>query len=213
VSRPLRIGLIGAIAAGKSRVAARLAELGAWVVDGDRIGHEVLARPEIAAQAQAEFGSGIVGDDGKVDRKKLGPLVFGDPTKMAALERLLHPPMRRAFEAELARASNAPGTPLVAFDAAVLLEKGWDDLVDEILFVDAARALRLERIAARGWTPEELARRESAQWPVEKKKARAHHVVTCDDWRACRQAVDALYEAWTTPTGVDRSSAPQSASA
>jgi dephospho-CoA kinase len=78
-----------------------------------------------------------------------------------------------------------------------LLEAGWGDMMDVVLYVDADRARREERVKSRGWTSTELARREAAQWPAEKKKAGADEILNNDVWETCRREVDALFQRWT----------------
>jgi dephospho-CoA kinase len=192
------IGVIGAIGAGKSRVAAHLRDLSAVVVDGDAVGHEVLADPAIASRIVEAFGERVASADGRIDRRALGRIVFSKPAAKELLESIVHPPMRRVFEEKIAAGRADPAASLVVFDAAILLEAGWDDLVDEIVFVDADRAVREARVAARGWSPLDLSRRESAQLPLDRKRERANHIVVNNgDWEACRKQVDELFGSWT----------------
>jgi dephospho-CoA kinase len=120
------------------------------------------------------------GDDApQVDRHALGAIVFADPSARAALEAIVHPRMRTSFLAAIGRAQRAGAPPLVVLDAAILLEAGWDDLCDRIVFVDAPRPERLRRVAAaRGWSEETLAARERAQWPADQKRRRADWILT-----------------------------------
>ena len=174
------IGLTGTVGAGKSAVAARLADRGAVVIDADAVGHETLRRPEVAAQVGARFGSGVLDAEGAVDRRALGRLVFADPCARRDLEALVHPPMFEAFERAIADAVRGEAR-FVVLDAAILLETGWDRACDLVVFVDAPRPMRLERVgASRGWTDEQLRARESAQWTGERKKSRSDYVLLND---------------------------------
>jgi len=193
------VGVIGAIGAGKSTVARRLQELGGELIDGDAVGHQVLKEAPIKKQVINAFGAGMIGDDGEVDRKKLGAVLFRDPASLATLERIMHPRMKEIFAERIAAAQRDPNVKLVVFDAAILLEAGWGDMMDHVLYVDADRASREERVKARGWSPAELARREAAQWPAERKKAQADEVVNNDFWEARCWEVDALFRRWTAP--------------
>src|SRR5262245_56274797 len=122
MSQPPIVGLTGGIGAGKSTVAALLAELGARVIDADRIGHEVYL-PGTAGHRQvaAAFGTGVVGADGTIDRRALGAIVFADTAALARLNAIVHP----LIAAEVARAIAAaraedPRRPIVV-EAAILL--------------------------------------------------------------------------------------------
>ncbi|QDU63820.1 Dephospho-CoA kinase [Planctomycetes bacterium Pan216] len=173
------IGVTGSIGAGKSFVAQLFTEQGAVVIDADRVGHEVLQDREVIESLVERFGDRILkdGDPGNIDRRVLGRIVFGDPDSMRKLEELVHPRMRRRFEKRIAE-ERERGKRLIVLDAAILAEAGWDDLCDHVVAVDAPRAIRLERLRSnRSWTDEELTRREAAQWPLDRKWARADLVL------------------------------------
>ena len=184
------IGLIGGIGGGKSEVAALFRERGAVLIDADAVGHELLKDPGVLGRIADRFGERVLagadrqgGSAPAIDRKALGAIVFADPEARRDLESILHPRMRSWFleviESEL-RAGG--GTDhLVVLDAAVLLEAGWDDLCDLIVFVDAPRAERMRRVEERrGWSREMLEARERAQWPNDLKRRRADVVITND---------------------------------
>lgn len=196
---PLVIGLVGAIGAGKSTVARRFAERGALLIGGDEAGHEVLTRPEIAAEVQRRFGANVANADGSIHRGRLGALVFADAGKLRQLEELVHPAIGVLLAQQVATAKKTPNVPLIIVDAAVMLEAGWNGFCDRLVFVDAPRPLRLERLhQGRGWTADELTRRENAQWPLDKKKALAHVVLFNDgDLAHCHARVDELFASWT----------------
>lgn len=170
----LTIGLTGGVASGKSLAAKYFAELGAVVFDADRAGHEVLLDPQVRDELVERWGSKVLTSAGEVDRAAVARRVFGSsPTEVAErqfLEELLHPLIRERLEVELSRHS-AQGKQVFVLDAALLLEAGWDWSCDEVIFVDAPRELRQSRAAARGWSAEQFADREAAQWPIEKKRA------------------------------------------
>ena len=180
------IGLIGGIGSGKSRLAQRLAAWGATVLDADAVGHQWLRDAEVRHQIVERFGTGVLSgprpgsdDAPPVDRQVLGAIVFADPWARAALEAIVHPRMRASFLAAIGRAQRESAPGLVVLDAAILLEAGWDDLCDRIVFVDAPRPERWRRVAAaRGWSEETFAARERAQWPVDQKQRRADWVLT-----------------------------------
>jgi dephospho-CoA kinase len=193
------IGLIGGIGAGKSTVAERLVELGAAVIDADRTGHEVLREPAVIERLTDTFGTDILGEDGQIDRSKLGLLVFSNKERRQKLESIVHPVMFERFVEKVKRSLEDTKCPIVVLDAAILLEVGWAGICDRIIFVDASREVRLERLRQnRGWDEAELDRREAAQWPIDKKRSRADVVIDNGTSReACRAQVDRLFEEWT----------------
>ena len=197
------IGLVGGVASGKSLVAELLGELGAGVLDADRAGHEVLAHDPAVRRALVDrWGPSILGPDGQIDRAAVAACIFAAddraPAERRFLESLLHPRIRALVE-EKARQFAAQGHSAVVLDAPLLLEAGWGPLCDLIVMVDADATTRLARAASRGWSAEEFARREAAQWPVEKKRAAAHVTLANDgDVAALRSAVRALWDKYVT---------------
>jgi dephospho-CoA kinase len=172
------IGLIGGIGSGKSRVAEALARHGACVISGDQLGHEALRQPDIIAQVVRRFGPEVLDEQGNVNRRRLGARVFAEPTERRALEELVFPWIERRFEAEVARARADPKAKLVVFDAAILLEAGWNKWCDGVVYVHAPRDVRLARLARqRGWSAKEVAARENAQMSLTEKVTRADYVV------------------------------------
>lgn len=181
------IGLCGGIGAGKSAVASILADLGCLVIDSDQRARAALDRPDVRDQLVAWWGDGVLNADGRVDRSRVARIVFDDPQQRARLEALVHPIVRQDRAAMIAEASavsgNAPARfRAIVIDAPLLFEAGLDRECDTIIFVDAPADQRLRRVqSSRGWSAQELARREAAQWPLERKRAAAAHVVNNAD--------------------------------
>jgi len=176
----LILGIAGGIASGKSVIANILSDLGAVVLDADRAGHAVLREPDVIAELRKRWGDRILDEKGQVSRREVAKIVFaaGNQAERKFLEELTHPRIEAALKTELEAARNSPDPPpVVAIDAALLFEAGWDKLCDKILFVDSPRDLRLERAVSRGWSTEQFAAREAAQLPVEEKRARSHIVI------------------------------------
>jgi dephospho-CoA kinase len=172
------IGLIGGMGSGKSRVAQELARRGGRIVAGDPLGHEALRDPVIIGQLVARWGRAILDAGGNVDRPRVSSIVFADPLERQALEAIVHPYIERRLREELDLASHDPSCPFVILDAAILLEAGWQRFCSIVVFVDAPRAQRLARLARfRGWSEEELAKRERAQLNLDEKKTRADFVL------------------------------------
>ncbi len=177
------LGLIGGIGGGKSEVARRLAGRGAWVIDADVVGHQMLEEPTIRDRVVLRFGPGVLeagsGMSRAISRRALGPIVFGDPVALRDLEAILHPAMRHRFAETIAEQERGEDRPCIVLDAAVLLEAGWDELCDRVVFVDAPRTERERRVGvSRGWSERDLAVREQAQWPIEEKRRRADWVIS-----------------------------------
>jgi dephospho-CoA kinase len=172
------IGLVGGIGAGKSTAAAALAHLGCAVIDGDAIGHQLLAEPTVRRRLRERWGKGIFRPDGAVDRARLGAIVFADTDERQALEGILHPLIRRRITDAVGRAQVDPAVPAAVVDAAVLLEAGWDDLCTHLVFIDADEPTRARRAtAARGWDPATWSAREESQISLDKKRRRCHYAV------------------------------------
>jgi dephospho-CoA kinase len=175
------LGIIGGIASGKSLVSRRLGELGAEVLDADRVGHAVLRDPEVERAIRERWGDGVFGPDGRVDRSRLAAVVFsGLPDNredLDYLEQLTHPRIKQKLRETMDEMARAGTAAVLVLDAALLVEAGWASLCDKILFVDAARRVRLQRAAQRGWTEAGFDAREAAQASVDSKRVRADFVI------------------------------------
>jgi dephospho-CoA kinase len=172
----VHVGLTGGVASGKSTVAAILRDLGAVVIDADALAREVVApgTPGLEAVAAA-FGPEVLGEDGGLDRARLGAIVFADPAQRVALEAIIHPLVRaRAAEIEAA----APAGVLVVHDIPLLVETGQAGDFDAVIVVDVPGELQVERaVRDRGWSPEEARSRIAAQATREQRRAAATHLV------------------------------------
>jgi len=174
------LGVTGSVAAGKSALSARLAALGAAVIDVDALGHRALAAGEVRDAVVAAFGRGVLAADGSLDRRALAGSAFGDAAARARLEAIVHPVVRRWIDEAVAAAQRG-GAPLVVVDCALLFESGLDAICDVTLAVDAPEAVRAARAQAmRGWDESELRRREAAQLAPAEKLARAGRVFVND---------------------------------
>ncbi len=140
------IGLTGGIGSGKSTVAALLAELGAVVIDADRVGHEALSpATEAWRQVVAAFGRQILKPGGEIDRKQLGKIVFKSPSALSKLNSIMHPPIHDAIKARLERCRRQ-GVDVVVIEAPLLVEVGWASMVDEVWVTVASKATVLGRL-------------------------------------------------------------------
>jgi dephospho-CoA kinase len=204
-----RIGLTGGIGSGKSTVARLLADLGARVIDADRIVHELQAPgTPLLAEIVRAFGPGILRPDGSLDRPALGAIVFQDPEARTRLNQIVHPRVGEEM-ARREREAREAGAPLVVLDVPLLLEgrkAGTGTAArlgfDAIVVVWVPEALQIERTMARdGCSREEALRRIHAQMPLDEKRTLADHVIdnagTPDE--TARQ-VRELYAKLTAPT-------------
>lgn len=160
------VGLTGRIGAGKSTVAGLFADRGAFVVDADRIAHELLAEPEVGRLVSGRFGPGVVAADGSVDRRKLAKLVFGPTAEHAAsledLEAIIHPRVAARINAILdARSAAEPSRPVV-LDVPLLLKSGLTHRCTHVVEVVCDEPVRRARLAARGWDAAEIEARDAA---------------------------------------------------
>jgi dephospho-CoA kinase len=191
---PYRIGLTGNIATGKSAVGWMLGELGAEVIDADRIVHTILAPDGRAYPAVvATFGAGILAPDETIDRRKLGDLVFADSDTLARLEQLTHPSVIAIVEERIA----ASAAPVVVVEAIKLLESGLADDYDAIWVTTCPETAQLARLMkSRRLSREEALRRIHAQSPQAEKIARADVVInTSGSLDETRTQVRAAWEA------------------
>jgi dephospho-CoA kinase len=176
---PPILGLAGGVGAGKSAVAKILADMGCVVVNSDEQGRAALRDPVIRDTLVSWWGESILDEEGEIDRSAIAAIVFNDPDERRRLEGLTHPWIRARRDEAFAAAP--PETPALAIDAPLLFEAGLDAECDAVLFVDAPREMRLERVrAARGWDEAELARREDSQLPLDLKRKKADHVIWND---------------------------------
>lgn len=174
---PLVIGLVGGIAAGKSKVASLFSAHGIEHVDADLHAKAVSEAPEVLAEVASILGPEFV-RDGQLDRARLGEHVFRDPEAKARLEAIVHPRVRQRIVTALDRARAEGRSTLL--DVPLLFEAGLYEQCDTIVFVAASDEVRKERARTRGWDEDELPRRERNQLPLAEKRARSQHVIDND---------------------------------
>ncbi|KZC94727.1 dephospho-CoA kinase [Clavibacter tessellarius] len=173
------IGLTGGIAAGKTVVADRLAELGAVRIDADRLAREVVepGSPALADIAR-RFGDAVLAADGALDRAALGAIVFQDPDARRDLEAITHPAVRALSVQRMAEAGEADPDAIVVYDIPLLVESGRGDEFERIVVVHAPREERIRRLVElRGMAPEEAERRIALQASDEERLAVADDVI------------------------------------
>lgn len=169
------------------------------MIDADAIGHQVLRLPDVKQRLCDEFGREILAADGEIDRRRLGGLVFGTtPEQQAArrkLEQIVHPEIGRLISetisqerashtiqaSEVSHPSGAAVAEAVILDAAILLEAGWNDVCTAVVFVDSPLKTRQQRVhESRGWSGEDLRKREASQMGLDEKKSHADLIISND---------------------------------
>jgi dephospho-CoA kinase len=162
------IGLTGRIGSGKSTVSKYLEELGAVIIDADKVTHEVLSpKHEIGRNVIAEFGQRILNPNGKINRKKLGEIVFNNPEALERLTEIMHPPMYELVKKRIEE-QRRQGIKVVILEVIALIEANWTTLTDEIWVTIASEETVIKRIKEqRGMTEEQILSRIRSQLPIE----------------------------------------------
>jgi dephospho-CoA kinase len=175
----LRIGLTGGLATGKSFVGRCLADLGCYLLKADDLGHQVL-QPGGAAYAAVvrEFGSGILGDAGQIDRRALGSVVFAHPERLKALNELVHPAVIALEEEWMRDIARRDRRAIAVVEAAILIETGSYERFDKLVLTVCTTEQQIERAVKRdGLSREEVLERLGRQMPLEEKRKYADYVI------------------------------------
>ena len=174
----LVIGLTGGIGTGKSEAARQLEELGALIISADQVGHEAYTvNTEAWEQVVATFGNGILQDDKEIDRRKLGGIVFSDPSQLKKLNQIMHPRMARIVSDKI-EAFRGQGVDTVVVEAALLFEAGWDSLVEEVWVTDAPEETIIGRLRERnGLSEDEAKKRINSQMDRMERIGRSDFVI------------------------------------
>lgn len=175
------IGLLGGPGSGKSLVARQMAALGCAVIDADALAKQALDEPQVMRQITSWWGSGVLSQDGRIDRGKVATIVFTDRAELDRLEALLHPRVFARRDALRQEALGDERARAVVEDCPLLLETGLDRECDVLVFVDAPLEIRLARVREeRDWSQQELDRREKNQTPLDIKRLKADYVISND---------------------------------
>ena len=197
----LRLGLTGGIASGKSTVAAMLRELAFAVLDADALAHTLIepGRPAYA-EVVHEFGSAVVAPDGRVDRAKLGALVFANPAKLARLNAIVHPRVKEDSDRQFDEWARRGTRDAVFIEAALLVEAGYLKNLDGLVVTWCRPEQQLERLRARGLSEPEARQRIAAQLPIEEKLRYATEKIDCSGTlEETRRQVQALADKLRPP--------------
>jgi dephospho-CoA kinase len=173
------VGLTGGIASGKSLAGRVFKDLGAHVIDADRIVHELLEPGQPACREVLDhFGKDILLPNGGIDRRKLGEIVFSDPEKRAWLNSCLHPKVFNVYTTQVQHLQSRQPDAVVVLDAALLIETGYHRNMDRIVVVYADREQQIQRLVLRDkFTREQALARITSQMPLAEKRAYADYVI------------------------------------
>ena len=175
----LRVGLTGGLASGKSFVGHALAELGCYLIEADKLGHEVMFPGAEAYDAIVrEFGGGILEPDGQIDRHRLSALVWDHPDRLEKLNAIIHPPVVAREERRMAEIAQADPRAIAVVEAAILVETGSYRRFEKLIVVTCTAEQQMERALKRGsYSKEEILARISRQLPLEEKVRLADYVI------------------------------------
>jgi dephospho-CoA kinase len=192
----LKVGLTGSIAVGKSFVTSVLGELGAQVMDADQTARAVVepGTPGLAEVIET-FGPQVLQPDGRLDRAKLGEIVFHDEAKRQRLNQIVHPLVMAAQDEQLRRWEEADPQGVAVVDAALMIESGGYRRFDKLVVVFCRPEIQLARLMRRnGLSEDEARQRIAAQMPQEEKKGYADYLLdTSNDFDDTRRQVEKLY--------------------
>ncbi|MDQ3167444.1 MAG: dephospho-CoA kinase [Chloroflexota bacterium] len=189
---PFLIGVTGGIASGKSTVVGMLRDLGAEVIDADRVYHGMIAAGSpLLADIASRFGSAVIDPDGSLNRKALGGIVFADPAALSDLDRITHPAVIAAIDTLVA----ASASPVVAVDAIKLIESGHAEHCDTVWLVDCPAERQVERlVTTRGLDRREAERRVASRiWTDDLDR---HVDVTIDNGTTLARTREHVLAAW-----------------
>lgn len=190
------IGLTGGIGAGKSTVSQILTALGAFIIDADKVGHEIyLPSKEAWRQVTAAFGVDILASDQTIDRRKLGAIVFGNDEARKRLNSIVHPLMFHDIQRRIEEKRAEGFTKPVVVEAAILIEANWLPLVDEVWVVVTNKKAVVERVAEqRGMTAKDTEARIASQLSDAERLKYAQVVISNDGSR--EELEQKIRDAW-----------------
>jgi dephospho-CoA kinase len=172
------IGILGGICSGKSTVAGEFAKLGCKVIDADKIAHEVLQRKAVRKEVVSLFGQAILDSAGQIDHPKLAEVVFADSKKLSSLNKIIHPFVLERAEELLRQYNRQSDVKAIVLDMPLLVEVGWAERCDKLIFVDCRGELRADRAKKMGIHDEnQIKIRENFQISLDKKVDMADNVI------------------------------------
>jgi dephospho-CoA kinase len=193
----LHVGLTGNIASGKSSAALFFAELGAHVIDADRVAHALLksGTPVYRGIIDA-FGDQVLSPGGEIDRRILGRMVFANAQKRELLNTLTHPAVESEILRRIAELEQSASHGIIIVDAALMIETGGFRMYHRLIVVACNPSLQVSRLMSRdGLTEEEARARMASQMPIEEKlKLADYRIDASGTMSQTRDQVEAIYE-------------------
>ena len=171
------IGILGGIASGKSTVAAEFAKLGCKVIDADKIAHKLLENKAVKKEIVDLFGRTILDSTGRIDRKRLGGVVFSDADKLSSLNGIIHPLILQRVEELMGRYDRQNQVKAIVLDMPLLVEVGWAKRCDKLIFVDCRKKIRLNRAKKMGFDKNQFKIRENFQISLDNKVSLADNAI------------------------------------
>ena len=176
----LTVGLTGGIASGKSTVARILQERGCAIIEADLLAHEYLQpKNPVSQEVIREFGAGILDANGKIDRAKLGEIVFGHAERIGRLNAIIHPHVLKEIARRLHELQRTGETDIAVVVAALHIETGLYKTFDRLAVAWCRPEQQVERLVKRGLAPEQAERRIASQMPMEEKRRLADDQIDC----------------------------------
>lgn len=164
------IGILGGVCSGKSTVANEFVKLGCGLIDADKISHEFLDKSGVKSKIIKLFGEAVLGSSGQIDHKKLADIVFSDADRLSSLNEILHPLVLERAEELISQYNRQNQVKAIVLDMPLLVEVGWAERCDKLIFVDCNWKLRVDRARKVGFFDEnQLKNRENFQIPLDSK--------------------------------------------
>src|SRR5262245_15573203 len=175
------IAIVDGIRSPQSTLASEVERQGCLLISADKLNDEILREPAVVAELRSWWGDAVVAADGTAERGRIAQIVFADAQQRQRLESLTHPLIAARRAAIINAGVDEPAVVAIILDSPLLFESRLDTQCDRIVFVEAGRANRMDRLRrTRGWGEADLDRREQSQLPLDQKKARSHYVIPND---------------------------------
>jgi len=203
----IQAGLTGGIATGKSTVSRIFRQAGAVIIDADTIGHQAMRKGLPAwRDIVAHFGHDILQDNGEINRRILGGIIFNDEKEKKVLNQIVHPHVMREIARQLVPIEKESPRAVVILDIPLLIDVGWHRDLQEVILVYAPEEIQLQRLMARNnLSPKDAMARIRSQMPIEEKKRHASIIIdNSGDLARTRQKTRAVFDYLKEKSAEDR---------
>jgi dephospho-CoA kinase len=191
----IKVGLTGSIGTGKSTVAKIFEKLGAYVIDADKVVHQLFENEDVKEEIVSTFGKSILDNQGKIDKKKLAQIIFTDKEKKKKLENILHPKVRQKIQEFIEDVYKKDENAVVIAEIPLLIETGMYKNYDKVLVVYAPKDLQLKRLLEKGFSEDEAKRRINSQMDIEEKLKYADIIIeNTSSLKELEEKVKDIYE-------------------